>query len=367
MLNHENAMTYTSIFITGGAGFIGLKLCKHLLNTHSKVKIFIFDNLHRQVHGDDAKFNPTHENIHFIRGDVQDAKQLDTAIEQAKPQIIFHLAAETGTGQSYDEPVRYCSVNVGGTANLIEAIRKVGTVKKVILAGSRAVYGEGAYQDATGRVYGGLPRTSEEMAKGNFEVQIPQGAQAPFVAVASNSDLPPAPASVYASTKLMQEYLLTQAAENSDWNCSILRFQNVYGAGQSLNNPYTGVLSIFAKKLMNGESLAIFEDGNIARDFVYADDVVRALTLLLQSDLKNGEIIDIGFGEPSTILEVSSILSSLLNMDPQKNLVTGQFRAGDIRYACADISKAKKLLGWQPEISISEGLNRLVEWVKVQN
>lgn len=360
-------MTYTSIFITGGAGFIGLKLCKHLLSANEKLKIFIFDNLHPQVHGNNAKFASENENIIFIKGDVQDAKQLDAAIEQAQPQVIFHLAAETGTGQSYDEPVRYCSVNVGGTANLIESIRKVGSVKKVILAGSRAVYGEGAYQDATGRIYGGMPRISEEMAKGNFDVQVPNGAQTPFIPVPSNADLPPAPASVYASTKLMQEYLLTQAAENSNWICSILRFQNVYGAGQSLNNPYTGVLSIFAKKLMNGESLAIFEDGNIARDFVYADDVVRALGLLLQHELKNGEIIDIGFGEPSTILEVSSILSALLNMDPQQNRITGQFRAGDIRYACADVSKAKKLLGWSPEISISEGLNRLVAWVKAQN
>ncbi len=360
-------MIYTSIFITGGAGFIGLKLCKHLLNTHQKIKIFIFDNLHPQVHGNNAEFKAEDENIIFIKGDVQNAKQLDAAIEQAKPQIVFHLAAETGTGQSYDEPVRYCAVNVGGTANLIESIRKVNSVKKVILAGSRAVYGEGAYQDATGKIYCGMPRTSEAMAKGNFDVEIPAGVQIPFVPAPSNAELPPAPASIYASTKLMQEYLLTQAAENSDWTCSILRFQNVYGAGQSLNNPYTGVLSIFAKKLMSGESLSIFEDGNIARDFVYADDVVRALALLLQHDLKNGEIIDIGFGEPSTILEVSSILSSLLNMDPQKNLVTGQFRAGDIRYACADISKAKKLLGWSPEISISEGLNRLVAWVKAQN
>ena len=357
----------TSIFITGGAGFIGRKLCKQLLNANKKIKVFIFDNLHPQVHGLNAEFKFESENVVFIEGDVQNAVQLDAAITQARPETVFHLAAETGTGQSYDEPVRYCSVNVGGTANLIESIRKVGTVKKVILAGSRAVYGEGAYKDAEGRIYCGIPRTSEEMAKGNFEVRVPNEAMSPCVPVPSNSDLPPAPASVYASTKLMQEYLLTQAAENSNWSCSILRFQNVYGAGQSLNNPYTGVLSIFAKKLINGESLAIFEDGDIARDFVYVDDVVRALEILSQHDLKNGEIIDIGFGQPSTILEVSSILSTLLDMDPGKNRITGQFRAGDIRYACADISKAKKLLAWYPEISISEGLSRLVEWVKTQN
>lgn len=360
-------MKLSSIFITGGAGFIGQKLCKQLLAEYAEVKIFIYDNLHPQVHGENPVFAYDDPRVTFYKGDVQDIQQLESALGSSKPQVIYHLAAETGTGQSYDEPVRYCSVNVGGTANLIQAIRSVGTVAKVILAGSRAVYGEGAYKDADGRIYGGLPRTSEEMAKGNFNVSLPETALPPFEPAPSNASLPPAPASIYASTKLMQEYLLTQAAENSNWKCAILRFQNVYGAGQSLNNPYTGVLSIFAKKLMNKESLAIFEDGQISRDFVYADDVVRALALLLKHDLNNGEIIDIGYGVPSTIKEVSAILSELLQMNPEANKVNGQFRAGDIRYACADISKAKALLGWSPEIDISEGLSRLVNWVKTQH
>lgn len=359
-------MISKKILITGGAGFIGTKLCTTLISINPDIEILIYDNLHPQVHGNQASFAPVAAQIRFTKGDVEDRELLLACVKEFKPQVIYHLAAETGTGQSYDEPVRYCSVNIGGTANLIEAIRAVDSVAKVILAGSRAVYGEGAYADITGRIFGGLPRTAEEMAKGNFSAPLPTEAQAPFSPAKSDASLPPMPASIYASTKLMQEYLLTQAAENAKWTCSILRFQNVYGAGQSLNNPYTGVLSIFAKKLMSGEHLGIFEDGEIARDFVYVDDVVRALAVLKDTDLPNGEIIDIGFGEPTTILEVSQHLSSLLGMDPGKNAITGQFRAGDIRYACANIKKAQKLLNWNPQISIKEGLEKLVAWVKIQ-
>lgn len=359
-------MTSQKILITGGAGFIGTKLCANLISVNPEIEILVYDNLHPQVHGNQASFTPTATQVNFTKGDVGDRESLLACVKQFKPHVIYHLAAETGTGQSYDEPVRYCAANVGGTANLIEAIRAAGTVTKVILAGSRAVYGEGAYTDKTGRIFGGLPRTAEEMAKGNFNAPLPLEAQTPFSPAKSDASLPPMPASIYASTKLMQEYLLTQAAENANWTCSILRFQNVYGAGQSLNNPYTGVLSIFAKKLMLGEHLSIFEDGQIARDFIYVDDVVRALTILKDTDLTNGEIIDIGFGEPTTILEVSQHLSSLLGMDPDKNVITGQFRAGDIRYACANIKKAQQLLNWNPQISIKDGLEKLVAWVKVQ-
>ncbi len=360
-------MNAERIFITGGAGFIGTQLCRELIHLNPDNEIVLYDNLHPQVHGDQSCFTPEFSQVKFIRGDVQDAAALKASLAEFNPTTIYHLAAETGTGQSYDEPVRYCSVNIGGTANLIEGIRAINNVKKVILAGSRAVYGEGAYTDKTGRLFGGLPRTSEEMAKGNFETPLPEEAVPPFTPAKSDARLAPMPASIYASTKLMQEYLLTQAAENSSWKCAILRFQNVYGAGQSLNNPYTGVLSIFAKKLMSGESLAIFEDGMIARDFVYVDDVANALRKLKDVEVANGEIIDIGHGEPSTILEVSQHLSDLLGMEPTKNKINGQFRAGDIRHACANIEKAQKLLNWYPQISINEGLAKLVAWVKTQN
>jgi dTDP-L-rhamnose 4-epimerase len=360
-------MKKETVFITGGAGFIGTQLCRELISLNSEIEIVLYDNLHPQVHGKKQTFHPEYPQIKFIKGDIQNADELTGCLKLTQPTVIYHLAAETGTGQSYDEPVRYCSVNVGGTANLIEGIRAIDSVKKVILAGSRAVYGEGAYTDKNGRLFGGMPRTSDEMANGNFNTPLPKEAVPPFSPAKSDDRLPPMPASIYASTKLMQEYLLTQAAENAQWKCAILRFQNVYGAGQSLNNPYTGVLSIFAKKLMSGESLSIFEDGMIARDFVYVDDVARALSKLKDVELNNGEIIDIGYGEPSTILEVAQHLSTLLGMDPEKNKINGQFRAGDIRYACANIEKAKQLLNWEPQIPVDQGLERLVTWVKSQD
>jgi dTDP-L-rhamnose 4-epimerase len=253
-----------------------------------------------------------------------------------------------------------------GTTHLIEALRKQNNVRKVVLAASRAVYGEGGYVDAQGVEYVGLPRQPQAMDSGDFSVPLPASAVLPARPIASHAGLPPAPASVYASTKLMQEYLLCQAGDGAPWNATILRFQNVYGPGQSLRNPYTGVLSIFARQLLAGGELAIFEDGDIARDFVFVDDIVDALVKANAASVAHGTILDIGSGEPVSILEMARMLMRNLGVDDTSYKITGQFRIGDIRYACANITAAKAALNWSPNVSIQSGVERLAEWAKVE-
>ncbi len=352
------------VLITGGAGFIGSRLVRALQTHNSDVDITVLDSLHPQVHGSNAQPPNFKGRVSFLRGDVGIVADVEHAVAQSRPEIVYHLAAETGTGQSYDEPTRYCQVNVLGTTHLIEAIRRVGGVRRVVLASSRAVYGEGAYLDQRGRSCIGLPRQAALMADGNFEVPLPPGFDGPGRPAPSHSGLPPTPASVYASTKLMQEYLLLQAGEGADWSATVLRFQNVNGSGQSLRNPYTGVLSIFSKQLLQGQDLNIFEDGLIARDFVYVDDVVHALVLAGHKSLAHATILDIGMGKVATILEVAQTLMAALGRSMDACKVTSAFRVGDIRHACADISAARQVLGWSPKVSLEDGLTRLAQWAK---
>lgn len=355
------------ILITGGAGFIGSRLVRALQSQSPDVEITVFDNLHPQVHGTPPRTPSFDGNVHFVLGDVASQAQLEACVATCRPELVYHLAAETGTGQSYDEPARYCSVNVMGTAHLIEAIRRTGTVRKVVLAASRAVYGEGAYLDQGNALCVGLPREASAMATGRFDVPLPRGFTGPGHPAPTRAGLPTAPASVYASTKLMQEYLLAQAGEGASWTATILRFQNVYGDGQSLKNPYTGVLSIFAQQLLEGKELAIFEDGDIARDFVYVDDVVDALVRAGKRTLPHATVLDIGMGQAVTILDVAKSLMKALGRPENAYRITGAFRVGDIRHACADITEARTLLDWQPKVSVDDGLTRLARWAQEQH
>ncbi|RYH01758.1 MAG: NAD-dependent epimerase/dehydratase family protein, partial [Alphaproteobacteria bacterium] len=296
----RNLVSIERILVTGGAGFIGRRLIAALLRDYPSAHVWVIDNLHPQVHGPAPVVAAWDARVTFVHGDVADADAVQAIVAQSRPQWIYHLAAETGTGQSYDEPTRYSRVNILGTTHLVEAVRRQGGTEKIILAASRAVYGEGAYQDADGGMCCGSPRQSEPMRVGNYMVPLPAGHRGPGRPVPSAAGLPVAPASIYASSKLMQEYVLTQAGEGAPWSAVMLRFQNVYGPGQSLRNPYTGVLSIFARALIAGEELAIFEDGQIARDFVFVDDVVDALVRAGAAGTRHGDIFDIGWGEAVT-------------------------------------------------------------------
>lgn len=349
----------TSFLITGGAGFIGSRLARRLAEGGNRV--VVFDSLHPQVHGAHASTPQLPDGVDFVRGDVRDVPALSEAVAAADPDVVYHLAAETGTGQSYDEPARYCDVNVQGTCHLVEAVRALPErARRIVLASSRAVYGEGAYLDANGSVIPGCPRRVTDMKAGRFAPMDASGVALQPCATPEN--LPPTPASIYASTKLMQEYTLEQAFAGTSTNVIVLRFQNVYGPGQSLRNAYTGVLSIFSKQILDGKELNIFEDGEIGRDFVFVDDVVRSLDAAGRVEAVPNGPINVGSGEVATIIDAARILLAALGKSPERVRVTGDFRPGDVRYCFADISRAAKFLGWRPEVSLESGLVRLAEW-----
>ena len=355
-----NMSATKTILSTGGAGFIGARLAAELSRHH---RVIVYDSFHPQAHQDPmaTRLHMAQQGINVRVGDLRDLAALQAVFAQAKPDLVYHLAAETGTGQSFDHPLRYCDVNVMGTANLVQAMRQSGVrPARIVLAGSRAVYGEGAYIDAGGRPAAPLQRSPYDLAVGCF---LPRGANGlPLVPVPTQADCPVAPSSVYAATKLMQEHLLRHAFWGTDTSVGILRLQNIYGPGQSLHNPYTGVLSIFCQQLCSGRMLNIYEDGQITRDFLFVDDAVRAFVRIgLIAGLPD-EAIDIGSGQGTTIYDVARKLAALIGRSDDALQITGAYRPGDIRHSVADIRRAAGLLGWIPEISLDTGLRALVHW-----
>lgn len=357
-------MAGQKVLITGGAGFIGTRLAVALADRHN---VNVFDSFNPQAHGDGPanRLRLARHGVGVITGDIRDARAIGAAIARTRPDVIYHLAAETGTGQSFFKPAHYIDVNVMGTARLIEAVRRhAPDLPRIILAGSRSVYGEGACLDAAGRPAQAVERRQDDLSTGMFQPRSRSGA--PLLPVPTNADCPVAPASVYASTKLMQEYLLQQAFWGTDTRVGILRLQNVYGPGQSMNNPYTGVLSIFCRQIQEGRVLNIYEDGQITRDFVLVDDVVRAFAMMGQTRAMPQEVLDIGSGRGTTILDVARTLLACLDAPADRLAVTGAFRPGDIRHAVADITRAAALLGWSPDTGLEAGLASLAAWSRSQ-
>jgi len=354
------------VLITGGAGFIGANLALKLIA--SGYQVWVLDNLHSQIHGETPKTTSStlkliQGKVEFIKGDVTKKEDWKKVIN--KVDAIIHLAAETGTGQSMTEIERYSAVNIGGTSIMLEMLSKEKhTVKKIILASSRAIYGEGKYFIAKLNKYVyPYARSAKNMSNGDFKVKIPDfnGDLKPYK-TDENAEL--RPNSFYGITKQFQEQSIMTICPNLGIAAVSLRFQNVYGPGQSLNNPYTGVLSYFSSQIIAEKSVNIFEDGKESRDFVYIDDVVEAVFLALESPISNGQIYNVGTGTATSIYAVAGKLKKLL---PQKNAqlkISGDFRVGDIRHNFADISKISRDLGFIPKIDIDEGLKRYVEWVK---
>ena len=351
------------VLVTGGAGFIGSWLVASLLRDGHGVTIV--DNLSPQIHGalpqPDVDWLRNDHGVEFIRADVRDQVAMDKALAGA--DAVVHLAAETGTGQSMYQIAHYYDVNQQSTAALFEAIAtRHKQVKRVVLASSRSVYGEGAYRLGDDIVVPGT-RDVRRLQAGHFDPTGPRGEK--LTLVATPEHVTPTPASVYAATKLANETLGRVVAEAYGLNVVALRFQNVYGERQSLRNPYTGILSIFSNRMRQGLPINIFEDGQESRDFVHVSDIVRAVRRGLDADLPHFTIANVGAGQATSVLEVAQTLRRLIGSTSELT-ISGDFRAGDIRHCYADLTRARSLLGFEPEVSLDDGLGRFVQWVLTQ-
>lgn len=350
-------MVETTCVVTGGAGFIGCALSRGLIERFGQV--IVLDKLHPQIHATSARPAALHSAVKFRRADVTDPVVWEDLLAAARPQVVVHLAAETGTGQSLTEAVRHAHENVVGTAVMLDALSRHGHVpEQIVLSSSRAVYGEGAWRRIDGsRFYPGQ-RDSDLLVRGEWD--FPAAEPLPFVA----GETEPRPTSIYGATKLAQEHLLESWALAFGTKLAICRLQNVYGPGQSLINPYTGVLSLFARLARKGESIPLFEDGLMQRDFVYIDDIARALLAAIDVAPAGTRRFDVGSGTTATIACVAKIIAR--RYDAPAPHVSSAYRHGDVRHASCDISATTGELSWAPQWSLERGLNSLCAWVDDQ-
>ncbi len=360
-------MEKKKILITGGAGFIGANLALYLKGRGHDVSVL--DNLSQQVHGSDpentsALYNAVRHNVNFIKGTVTSPEDWKKAI--GENEVIVHLAAETGTGQSMYRINHYVETNIGGTGIMLDILTNNKTkVKKVLVASSRAIYGEGKYfSKELGYVYPSH-RSAVDMDAGNFEVTYP-GAIETMKLVATDEESKIHPSSVYGITKQNQEQMVMLVCKSIGIAPVGFRYQNVYGPGQSLDNPYTGILSIFSSLIKNKKTINIFEDGKESRDFIYIDDVVRATALGIEKEEANGEVLNVGTGVAITVMEVAALLVKDYGIDVPLQ-ITGNYRLGDIRHNYADTAKIEKLLGFIPSVSFADGIKKFTDWVNGQD
>jgi len=345
------------IFITGGAGYIGGHLAVALAPF---AELTVYDALVPRVHAAQPALaeTPLRVGARLVEGDIRDGTALAEALRAANPQIVIHLAAETGTADSHGSPAHHADVNITGTARLIEAMRAAAPdLRRVILASSRAVYGEGAYTDASGRPAQATPRRAEALARGEFLVTDHHGN--PLRPAASSAACPPAPVSVYGSSKLMQEYLLRQALWGSGVELGVLRLQNVYGTGQA-HGTGAGILSLLAARAAGGAELPLFEDGLIQRDFIHVSDVAEAFRAAALAPHLPAMPLDIGTGRAVTLRLAARSLKALAGGANPAIRITGESRPGDIRHACADPEAARRALDWQPSVALEEGLRQVM-------
>lgn len=354
-----------NILITGGAGFIGSNLALSLIK--KGYSITVLDNLSKQIHGqnrnDSFLYKSIADKVNFINGDVRNRKDWERSL--TGQDAVIHLAAETGTGQSMYQIHKYSEVNIGGTALLLDILaNSEHGIKKIIVASSRAIYGEGRYScKSDGEVYP-LTRNEKDLINGSFECKCPYcGREVELLPTHEESKIEPQ--SIYGISKYNQEQLFLVAGKSLNIPAVAFRYQNVYGPGQSLSNPYTGILSIFSTQIKNNNDLNIFEDGNESRDFVYIDDVVNATILGLENEKANYNSYNVGSGTPINVLQIARELVRLYQSDAKIN-ITGNFRIGDIRHNYADLTKIKKDLSFCPQYQFEEGIAQFVKWVNMQ-
>lgn len=351
------------ILITGGAGFIGSRLALRLVEKGHQVTVL--DNLLPQVHGEAPEqsglYRAVTEYTDFVRGDVTERSAMERVIEGQ--EAVVHLAAETGTGQSMYQIQRYSDVNIGGTSLLLDILaNSPHSVKRLVVASSRSIYGEGRYRTPIGGYVYPPHRSEADMASGDFEVKCP-GVEDPLELVATDEESKIHPSSVYGITKQVQEQLVMTVCPSIGIEGVALRYQNVFGPGQSLSNPYTGILSIFSNLMMQGKPINIFEDGTESRDFVYVDDVVEATVLGVEHPAAANEVFNVGTGVPVSVMTVATSLARLLDADVPIS-VSGNFRLGDIRHNYADMSRIEDKLGFVPAYHFERGIAKLAAWAQ---
>lgn len=346
-------MSAGTVLITGGAGFIGSRLSHSLINNFDEV--VIVDNFSPQVHNGRRYSQDLHPAAVVIEGDVTEVETWNRVLDRIHPRVVVHLAAETGTAQSYDEATLHSMTNVVGTTRMLDALGASGALpEEIVLASSRAVYGEGSLRNVDGVVVPAEPRTTADLTHGIWAAagSEPAAMDARFTQTR--------PVSIYGATKVAQEFLLRAWCTPRDVALGIVRLQNVYGAGQSPTNSYTGILPLFCGVARSGASIPVYEDGEIVRDFVHVSDVVESIRLAIVHG-RSG-LWDIGSGVPATIGHVAAMIAERYSAPAPT--VTGQFRPGDVRAAFADNSAATRDLGWSPRVSLDEGLTELISWLE---
>jgi dTDP-L-rhamnose 4-epimerase len=346
-------VTNEHVLITGGAGFIGSHVGDELLRAGYRVRAL--DNLVEQVHGDSRRPAYLAGEIELVAGDVRDPDVVKRALEGV--DSVVHLAARVGVGQSMYELAEYAAANTAGTGVLLEALLE-HPVRKLVVASSMSIYGEGAYEPAPA-----VERTREQLARGEWEPRGPNGEKLTPVPTPETKE--PSLASIYALTKLDQERMCLLYGAAYGVPTVALRFFNVYGPRQALSNPYTGVLAIFASRLLNDRRPLVYEDGGQRRDFVNVADVARACRLALEQDGADGRAVNIGSGRSASVLEIAGQLARVLGKDIEPELA-GKFRAGDIRHCFADVTHAREALDFEAAVELDEGLDELASWLEGQ-
>ncbi len=350
-----------NVLITGGAGFIGAHVANELLRHGYNVRAL--DNLVPQVHGPERK-RPSYLNadVDLHVGDIRDQHAVSRALRDI--EAVVHLVALVGVGQSMYQMDEYTSVNNLGTSVLLQELSSQ-RVEIIVVASSMSIYGEGLYKDVDGNISQAQDRTLEQLKAGDWEVR--DNAGRPLIPVPTPEEKAPALASVYALSKYDQERMTLIVARAYEMRAVALRFFNTYGPYQALSNPYTGVLSNFAARVLNGRSPLIYEDGLQKRDFISVYDVATACRLALETERASGESFNISSGEAATVKEIASRTIRALGSGDLEPEITGRYRTGDIRHCFADISKARDVLGWNPQITMEEGLKDLAHWLEGQS
>jgi dTDP-L-rhamnose 4-epimerase len=356
----KRTMHMQQVLITGGAGFIGSHLADELLAHGYRVRIL--DKLAAQVHGDGAR-RPDYvdERVELMVGDVTDRQTLSDALRGV--DAVYHFAAAVGVGQSMYEVAHYTEVNNLGTAILLEALI-AKPVRRLVLASSMSLYGEGLYQTSSGEIRVAGERSLEQLRRGEWELRGHDGAT--LMPVATPETKPPSLSSIYALSKFDQERMCLMLGRAYNLPVVALRFFNAYGPRQALSNPYTGVLAIFAARLLNDKPPGIYEDGFQQRDFVSVYDVAHACRLALETPGACGEVFNVGSGEAHTVRDIATRLSRVLGKEHLEPEIIGKYRVGDIRHCFADIGKARQVLGYVPRVQLDDGLAELAAWLESQ-